>query len=681
MFSRTSLSDVLKQIKPQSLVARLTAYAAVVYVLLRLAGWLSGRVIFGTRLVAVLLSLGLVVLAFGLLWRLRKIVLWRLRNRLLVTYGFIAVVPVVLILAIVVLAGYLMFGQLGAYLLISDLQAKSHEVDAANRMLLSSLAAKVRAGERLSEALRDVMPGDLTELLPGVPKLEAKALLGREGYSIQDGKTLRRVTDSFPQWSRTGFSGLVREGEALYFCSVRPASVPQGTLTLRLSAPLNDEVFSNLRHEVGPAQLQPTVEVPAPVPGGTTLSLAGRRFILAGVVATARVPLPPAVNGLDVDLRGYSKFDVFEWLPGDEAKTIPVFIYFTSRPSVVMAELFSTLGEIRSIPLVILFAAGIVFLLMEVLALVAGVILTRSVTKAVAGLYKGTQQVQVGDFSYRIKTASKDQLGVLGESFNTMTESIARLIVEVREKQKLEGEVEIAQQVQAQLFPREVPRVGSLDLAGACRAARGVSGDYYDYFRIGEGQLGLAIGDISGKGISSALLMATIQAAWRSYLRKDSAAAPGVDTARLTERLNRQLFESTSPEKYATFCCAVFDSATGLLTYTNAGHLPPLYCADGKIERLEAGGTVVGLFEQASYQQATLQMKPGSLLVAYTDGITECENAYGEAFGDDLLAAIVRRQGGKPAQAVIAEIMRRVDEWTAGAEQDDDMTLLVVRMY
>mgnify|MGYP001608322944 CR=1 FL=1 len=680
MFS-PAIRNTMRKIWPKSRLARLTAGAAFVYVILRLAGWISGRAVFGTRFVGVVLFLAAVLLTFRLLGRLRRLILWRLRNRLLVTYVFIAVVPVVLIVAMVLLSGYLTFGQLGAYLLISDLQTKADEIDAANRALLSDLAEHVRAGERLSEAVRHIMPQWSGELVAGMPGLASRAELGKEAYGMEEAGTLRPVAQALPEWSRRGFSGIVRDGDGLRFHSVRVTALPQGNLTLSLAAPLSDEVFSHLRHRVGPAELRATTEVQQVTRGQVSLTFGNRRFNLAGVVARARLALAPPANRLDMVLRGYSKFDVHEWIPGEEAKTVPVFIYFTSRPSVLMAHLFSTLGEIRSVPLVILVAAGIVFLVMEILALVAGVVLTRTVTKAVAGLYEGTQHVQAGDLSYRIRTTAKDQLGVLGESFNSMTESIARLIEEVREKQKLEGEVEIARQVQAQLFPREVPQVGSLELAGACRPARRVSGDYYDYFRIGEHRLGLAIGDISGKGISAALLMATIQSALRSYLGANGASAGSPDTSRLAERLNRQLFESTSPETYATFCCAIFDSPTGLLTYTNAGHLPPLHCAGGRIERLEAGGTVVGLFEQASYQQATVPMNPGSLLVAYTDGITECENAYGEAFGEDRLAAIVHKHSGKFPEALIAEIMSRVDEWTAGAEQDDDMTLLVARMH
>ncbi len=681
MVSKTSIRDILQKIRPKTWVGRVTAYAAALYVIFRLVGWARGRAVFGTGVVGVILFVGAVLLGFRLLGRLRRLILWRLRNRLLVTYVFIAVVPVVLIVAMVVVSGYLMFGQLGAYLLISDLQAKVDEIDAANRALLSDLEGHVRSGERLGEAVQHIIPKGLAELVAGVPGLAFRAELGREGYSTYEAGISRAAASPLPQWARGGFSGIVRDSDGLHFRSVRVAVIPQGNLTLSLSALLNDEVFSHLRHQVGPAELRATTEVLQRTPGETSLVLnvGNRRLYVAGVLASARLAVPPPANRLDMALRGASKFDVYEWVPGETAKTVPVIILFASRPSVLIAQLLSTLGEVRSLLVVILVAVGIVFLVMEILALVAGVVLTRTVTKAVAGLYEGTQRVQAGDLSYRIKTTTKDQLGVLGDSFNNMTESIARLIEEVREKQRLEGEVEIARQVQAQLFPQEAPQVGSLELAGACRPARRVSGDYYDYFRIGEHRLGLAIGDISGKGISAALLMATIQSALRSYVSTDGAGS--VDTSQLAERLNRQLFESTSPEKYATFCCAIFDSPTGLLTYTNAGHLPPLHCWDGKMERLEAGGTVVGLFEHASYQQGTVQLNRGSLLVAYTDGITECENAYGEAFGEERLAAIVRQHSGKFPEALIAEIMRQVDEWTAGAEQDDDMTLLVAKLH
>ena len=352
-----------------------------------------------------------------------------------------------------------------------------------------------------------------------------------------------------------------------------------------------------------------------------------------------------------------------------------------SRPSLLNRKLFSTLGALSSLPFAILLVIGIVFLVIEFFSLVTGIVLTRTITGAVSNLYEATQRVKVGDFSYRIRYRADDQLGTLAESFNTMTESIERLIEESKEKQRLEGELEIAREVQAQLFPKSVPTLSTLELAAACRPARVVSGDYYDFLQIGSERLGLAIADISGKGISAALLMASVQSALRTHVYTNGLGrlVEG-GTADMVARLNRQLFDNTPMEKYATLCYAVYDASRRSLTYTNAGHLPPLLFADGKVRRLEVGGTVIGLFPEAEYEQDEVVLRPGAILVAYSDGITEPENSFGEQFGEGRLIELVERFRTSSADRIVREVLATLDDWKSSPEQDDDMTLLVARV-
>jgi sigma-B regulation protein RsbU (phosphoserine phosphatase) len=196
--------------------------------------------------------------------------------------------------------------------------------------------------------------------------------------------------------------------------------------------------------------------------------------------------------------------------------------------------------------------------------------------------------------------------------------------------------------------------------------------------------VGLVVGDISGKGISAALLMASIQSALHAQFYDDHDTGLLSETALKSSagvvgRLNRQLYASTGMEKYATFFYAVYDGATRQLTFTNAGHPPPFYFHRGKVQRLETGGTVVGLFGFATYDQAVIQMEPGDMVVAFTDGLTEPENSFGEEFGDDrLLEAALRAAVGRPEE-MVKEIYRAVNDWTGSPELQDDMTLLVAR--
>ena len=171
-----------------------------------------------------------------------------------------------------------------------------------------------------------------------------------------------------------------------------------------------------------------------------------------------------------------------------------------------------------------------------------------------------------------MRTERRDQLGVLGESFNLMTGSISGLIEEQKQRQRLENEISIAREVQNQLFPKRLPSVPGVEVEAICKAARSVSGDYYDFIQLTPTHIAVAIADISGKGISAALLMASLQAALRSQLLMDGSEHLG--TGELVSRLNKHLVRNTADDRFATFFIAVYDSATRTMRYTNAGHLP-----------------------------------------------------------------------------------------------------------
>ena len=281
-----------------------------------------------------------------------------------------------------------------------------------------------------------------------------------------------------------------------------------------------------------------------------------------------------------------------------------------------------------------------------------------------------------------------DQLAELGASFNTMTENLERLIVVAKEKERLESELEIAREVQSQLFPKDVTGLKTLTLTGVCNPARVVSGDYYDFMCLADACRAFAIGDVAGKGISAALLMAAIQSTMRMQLTTDVDGAASecvrgaysLSTAAMVSRLNKLLYANTSPEKYATFYFALYDDLTRTLTYTNAGHLPPILVHNGAAELLEVTGTVVGAFPFADYEEKQVQIESGDLLVAYTDGIVEPENEYGEMFGEQRLTDLLVKNADRDSPEIIARVMEAVGQWTgATAELADDMTMLVAR--
>ncbi len=257
-----------------------------------------------------------------------------------------------------------------------------------------------------------------------------------------------------------------------------------------------------------------------------------------------------------------------------------------------------------------------------------------------------------------------------------LTQAIA---VEIAEREKQKREIEIARDVQQRLFPQDYPPVAGLDYAGACRPALGVGGDYYDFMLLSKNELGIAIGDVSGKGIPAALLMATL----RAFLRGQTVERKK-DLTSLIANLNRLVYESSESNRYATFFYAEFDAVSRTMNYVNAGHNPPMIFRErngtSEVMRLETGGPVIGLMEGWEYSQGSVELEPGDLFVAYTDGISESMNAADEEWGEERMKNAVLTSPSVGARALIDHMMASADEFVAGAPQHDDMTLIVVRV-
>ena len=261
-----------------------------------------------------------------------------------------------------------------------------------------------------------------------------------------------------------------------------------------------------------------------------------------------------------------------------------------------------------------------------------------------------------------------------------MTDYIQDLLKANAQKERLERELEIAKEVQEQLFPRRAPIIGRLDLAGFCLPARTVSGDYYDFLPLSPHRIGMALGDICGKGISAALMMANLQATLRSNVQ--NVAREGENggcsaVSQIVHLLNQQIYNYTAANKYASLFYAVYDDDSSDLTYCNAGHNPPLHFNSRGVQRLSTGGTVVGIFPDATYEQKTIELRPGDMIVAYTDGIVESVNEYGEEFGEGRLIQLVENNLTLNASEMQRAVISQVLNWSFGAEQDDDMTIVV----
>ena len=253
-----------------------------------------------------------------------------------------------------------------------------------------------------------------------------------------------------------------------------------------------------------------------------------------------------------------------------------------------------------------------------------------------------------------------------------LTEAIA---AEVAQRERLNREIEIARDVQEHLFPQNYPAIAGLDFAGLCRPARGIGGDYYDFLELADGGLGIAIGDVSGKGIPAALLMASLQASLRGQTISGTS-----DLAKLMTNVNRLIFETSASNRYATFFYGQYDPSSRRLTYVNGGHNPPLVFRESEVLKLEEGGPVIGLFKPARYSQASLTLASGDVLLLYTDGISEAMNASDEEWGEDKMMDAARACRSRPASEMIDELVLAADAFVAGAPQHDDMTVMVVKV-
>jgi sigma-B regulation protein RsbU (phosphoserine phosphatase) len=569
-------------------VVLLAIYAAL--------GWIAPRS--GLRL---LIEIASVIAGLWLMVRLLRLVarqaLWRLRHRLIVTYLFIAGVPLLLIVGLAALAGYMLVYQLSAYLVTAEIDRRI------------------------------------------------------DGLTAESGPTLPLPAGGFP-----ARGVLQREGNFYLFST---ANTAQGSVIV--TVPLTREYLAGLVPSLGLVGIdQPT----------------GPRSKSARTAPT----LPPAANWFDTEVVWFATVPAFDWsTPG---RTSDLELAVLTRVSAVLATVFNRkAGLAQEILEFILIVGVMVIVLVEIVCWVIGITMTRNITGAVHHLYEGTHRIMRGDFSHRIEVHGKDQLAELGVSFNRMTENLARLLTVAKEKERLQSEIEIAREVQNQLYPRAAPQTESLRLTAVCRPARMVSGDYYDYECTHDTYVALAIGDVAGKGISAALLMATLQSSLRTqlnaHLNGNQDGPPSA--ARLVSQLNQYLYANTSPEKYTTLCLGLYDEVAGSFVYTNGGHLPPALVRGGAVTRLDVNGTVVGAFPFAEYGESRISLEPGDLLVFFTDGVTEPENEYGEMFGEDRFLDLLVRNAHLGEDEIVRTVIESVRAWTGSDELQDDMTLLLAR--
>ena len=671
----------------------------------------------------------LLAVCVPLVWRwVISRLLWKVQHRLVVTYLLMGLAPVLLLLTLGLIASYMFSGQFAAFAASAEIDKELAHIAALNRAFALHVAHSIEA-----------TPNGKVFALPELEDSnKSHEHLDLQVSAFEDDKTLKLTSVQeemgamavLPSWVHDGYRGMVYEGGKLYLRAVDTQTVGSHSVVLVTSLPLGSKNVDKIASGLGRVSIVPTIGVedednaksaaqsspPKEAPSRVEARIGGDSDRSSMVQVNGQNPqvyevrkgsvsggeLVPAAHFYDLKVEFLAPVVTNIWGTG---ATHDAYLHVESRPSLLYQRLFIASLKVATFITDALISIAVVFALLELIAFIMAMRLNRTITRSVRDLYIATQEIDGGNLSHRIEVKRSDQLAALSRSFNGMTASLERLLAEQREKERLQNELEIAQEVQANLFPRGNIMLPMLELHGICRPARTVSGDYYDFLLFSETSLGLALGDISGKGISAALLMATLHSAVRAYrfageelvtagvsaIHAGTAAmvrhgVAEVDCGELFESpgkvlalLNRHLYRSTQPEKYATLFLAHYEGNSSLLTYSNGGQLPPLLLhADDSITRLDCGGTVVGLMDGMSYEQGTVRMRRGDILVAYSDGVTEPENEFGD-FGEERLMELVRRHRHLSLSAISDQVMQALRSWIGGQEQPDDITLVLAR--
>jgi sigma-B regulation protein RsbU (phosphoserine phosphatase) len=666
---RQSPRDLLLRTWP----GRLFVVSAGVKLLVAL--WrLTGAVPAIARALSAAATAGLVVSVGYFVWRLflqiKRRLLWRVRRKLILSYIFIGVIPSLLILVFFLFAGSLVFMNVSAYLFKDGFDG----IVADAR--LSAQAAATEIGRN---------PGSAAETVDRVHRI--------------------RVTD-YPAFS---IAFVPREGPPNVYGPWKPLPAPvqlpawlssdvfAGAIGVPQAATGEEDLVVRAVVKIGPGGRSGAVVVDIPIDDQVVQRLHDQTGVRLENVFDGRVMrdtnAPPAAQngesggGALLFERSLAQLDVYEWKDGGLHRDTLALGYR-------LRELYSQLSSAQSMLmggmrfadalLLMLVAIGVMFLIIEAVALVMGLALARSITSSVHELFMGTERVRQGDFTHRIRIESRDQLGELAQSFNQMTGSIENLLQTAAEKKRLEEELRIARQIQMSLLPRGPLDFPGIGVTALCVPAREVGGDYYDFFPLGEQRLGILIADVSGKGTSAALYMAELKGLVLSLSQIYQSPR------QLLLEVNRIISENLDTRSFITMTYAVVDLAAGTLTFARAGHTPLLYLpgsGSAPVQVLVPNGLVVGLRIPGAMEkfadlleEQSVELQRGDVFVFYTDGITEAMNTQSDLFSDARLGRLVAEHGHLDSGELRERILREIEAFVGAADQHDDMTMILMKV-
>lgn len=659
----SALNRTLRRLAPDTWMKR-CAYAGLI--MTAASFWVTWFVVF--VLAIALLAASAIYYTWKTFSWLRNRLLWKVRNRLLVSFIFVGLAPLCIASLVSLLIGWLWIGTLGTNLVARHIEETTNRLDDLSlEMQLALVRTASNDSLRFTRVVDEIVRDnpDLSGLsisvfedgrpMHATPPFDTQKPL--PDWLLREDHFADAVYDSLPDGRTTMY---FRTGDAIEF--------RERNLYVLSSMPLGEtyrkEIWEDIGAQVsfwaGPLDFEEVTlfEPPSSEMERGQLPIWGALHVPWAAPLAVRSWNQGAKNlailGLDLD---------------------PIHI-FEATASADM--LLSGSPELFYIAIILC----MIFVCFEVISFMIGLLVSRRITTAVRGLYEGTEAIRAGRTDFRVEEKARDQLGELGRSFNTMAQSIEMLMDEEREKERIETELSMAREVQARFIPNVPPQRGPLELAGAWIPARTVSGDYYDFIEHRDRMLDIVVGDISGKGISAALMMAGLQASLRSQALDPALEGSPDRLSRLMSRLNVYLCHSTAPERFATLFICTYHLETSLLNYCCAGHNPPLLLRGGSddVALLESGGCPIGLFPEAEFEESSVRVDPGDLFAVYTDGITDALNQEDEDFGEARLRRVLSRNRDRSSEAILEQILASVRDFSVGVEQFDDQTAVIGRV-
>jgi phosphoserine phosphatase RsbU/P len=580
--------------------------------------------------------------------------LWRIRSKLLVSYLFIAVVPVVLLLVLFTLAGVLFSGLVASYIVTSEVARSAALLRTTAEAALADMpgddVAARAALDRHLEPLRAVHPELTFSLWRGSAVVAASP----------------EAPAALPEWTRPdGYAGLVRaseEDDATTLTGIARG----GARALLLQVPVDEHLFAPLEQRMG-IQLVTSGGRVRRRGHGVQIEVsddARRKASAASSLAGISFPATPEVR---------------HWADG-KSDLVPMLFHF--QPYELLGRLSPGTLNLGDFLVKALAAVAAVFLVMYCVALVLGLMLARSITGNIHELYRGTERLRQGDFGNRIRVQSRDQLGELAESFNVMAASMQGLLMEQAEKQRLEEELRIARQIQMSLLPQGAVTLPGLRVSALCLPAAEVGGDYYDLLPLSETRMGVLVADVSGKGTSAALYMAELKGLVLSLSRIYESPA------RLLSEANRILAATLDPRSFITMTYAVVDTATRTMRYARAGHNPMIHyeAATGLTRVLTPPGLGLGIDPGTRFdeilQEAEVPLRSGDVFLFFTDGLSEAMNDRAELFGERRLRDVIESSDrlGEDESMLKDRILAAIRSFVGDAAQHDDMTMVILKV-